>query len=241
MEAMSWNVASVMTRDVVAVAPDAPYKEVVERLHERGVSAVPVVDADRRVLGIVSEADLLLKEERVLQWPGERLLDPHGDAARAAARSAAGLMTSPAVTVESRASLTQAARLMHRHHVKRLPVVDSTGRLVGIVSRGDLLLAFLRSDESIAGEVREHVLTDTLSIDPDDLGVRVEDGVVRLEGRLETRSLARILVRLVAAVEGVVGVVGVDHRLSWRLDDVGLRPEAPPLTEQLSAAERRDW
>lgn len=233
---MSWTVASVMTTDVVTVAPDATYKEVVERLQQRRVSAAPVVDRDRRLLGIVSEADLLLKEERPAARAGGHLLDPHGDAARATARNAAALMTSPALTVESRATLTQAARLMHQHHVKRLPVVDAEGTLVGIVSRADLLKAFLRSDESIATEMREQVVAEMLTIDPDEVGIRVEDGVVRLEGELETRSLARILARLAAAVEGVVGI---DNRLRWRLDDTGLGVEAPPLAERLSAGERR--
>jgi CBS domain-containing protein len=232
---MSWTVASVMTRNVVTVAPSATYKEVAGRLHERGVSAVPVVDAEHRVVGIVSEADLLLKEERPAPRPGGHLLDPHGDAARATARNAAALMTSPAVMVGSRATLTEAARLMHHRHVRRLPVVDAAGALVGIVSRADLLTAFLRSDESIAVEVRDDVLAATLAIEPDDLEIGVEDGVVRLEGELETRSLARILVRLVAAVEGVVGV---DDRLCWRLDDTGIRAEMPPLALRLSASER---
>lgn len=233
---MSWTVASVMTRDVATVGPDATYKEVAGRLRERGVSAVPVVDQDRRVLGVVSEADLILKEERPAPRPGGHLLDPHGRAARAQARTALALMSTPAVTVGPEATLTEAARRMHERQVKRLPVVDAAGRLVGIVSRADLLTAFLRSDESIADEVREDVLVGTLAIDPDELEIGVQDGVVRLAGQLETRSLARILVRLVAAVEGVVGV---DDRLSWRLDDTGIRPETSPLAIRLSAAERR--
>jgi CBS domain-containing protein len=232
---MSWTVASVMTRDVVTVPPSATYKDVVERLHERRVSALPVVDAAHRVLGIVSEADLLLKEERPPHRPGGVLVDPHGDAARATARSAAALMTSPVVTVGCEATLTQAARLMHEHHVKRLPVVDASGTLVGIVSRADLLLAFLRSDESIAEEVRDHVFVETLAIDPDDVRIDVDDGVVLLEGQVESRSLARILVRLAGAVEGVVGV---DDRLRWSLDDSRLTVQAPPLAEQLAADER---
>ena len=153
------------------------------------------------------------------------------------ARNAAALMTSPAVTVASGATLTEAARLMHRHHVKRLPVVDAAGGLVGIVSRADLLSVFLRSDESIVEEVRHHVVGETLAIDPDDVQVGVANGVVRLEGQLETRSLARILVRLAAAVEGVVGV---DDRLRWRLDDTDIRPPISPLVERLAAVERRD-
>jgi CBS domain-containing protein len=233
---MSWTVAAVMTRDVVTVPPSATYKDVVERLHERGVSAVPVVDTAHQVLGIVSEADLLLKEERPPHRPGGALLDPHGDTARATARNAAALMTAPAITVAGRATLTEAARLMHGHHIKRLPVVGPTGELIGIVSRADLLLAFLRSDESIAEEVRDHVAFETLAIDPECLRIEVDDGVVLLEGRVETRSLARILVRLAGAVEGVVGV---DDRLGWELDDSDLRPGTSPLAERLAAEERR--
>jgi CBS domain-containing protein len=155
---MSWNVATVMTADVVTVGPGAVYKEVAERLRDHRVSAVPVVDAERRVIGVVSEADLLLKEERPDRPLGGPLVHPHGDAARAEARNAAALMTSPAVTVGPEATLTEAARLMHRRHVKRLPVVDADGRLVGIVSRADLLQVFLRGDDAIATEVRVDVL-----------------------------------------------------------------------------------
>jgi CBS domain-containing protein len=234
---MSWTVASVMTRDVVTVAPDATYKEVVERLHESNVSAVPVLDGERRVLGIVSEADLLLKEERPEPRPGGHLLEPHSDAARAAARNAATLMTSPALTVAPQATLTQAARLMHQHRVKRLPVVGPDATLVGIVSRADMLMAFLRSDESIAHELREAIVAGTLAVDPDELKIGIDDGVVRLEGELEKRSLARVLVRLPAAVEGVVGV---DDHLMWRLDDTGHGSEAQPPAEHLSTGERCD-
>jgi CBS domain-containing protein len=232
---MSWNVASVMTREVVTVAPEAAYKEVVARMQELRVSAVPVVDADRHVLGIVSEADLLLKEERPVPRPGGRLLDPHGSAAKATARDAAALMTSPALTVRPEATLTEAARLMHRNHVKRLPVVDGEERLLGIVSRADLLKAFIRSDESIAREVREELVERTLAIDPEALSVAVAAGVVRLTGELETRSLARILVRLASSVEGVVGV---EDRLRWRLDDTDLGMPTPPLAIRYSAGER---
>lgn len=232
---MSWTVGSVMTRDVVTVGPAAPYKQVAELLRARHVSAVPVIDAANRVIGVVSEADLLLKEERLTARPGGPLLDPHGDAAKAMARNAAALMSSPAMTVQVTTTLTEAARLMRRHHVKRLPVVDDQGRLVGIVSRVDLLQAFIRSDDSIAREVRDDVIIGTLVIDPDQVQVGVVDGVVRLEGEVETRSLARILTRLVKAVEGVVGV---DDRLKWRLDDSHIRPELPPLALRLSADER---
>lgn len=231
---MSWTVGAVMTREVEAVGPGTTYKAVTERLRERRISAVPVVDADGRVLGVVSEADLMLKEEQP-RHRGGPLVDPHGDSARALGRIAGALMTSPAVTIGPRATLTEAARLMHHRHVKRLPVVDGEGRLVGIVSRADILSAYARSDDSILLEVREEVLRRTLAIDPDTVAVTVTEGVVRLEGELETRSLGRILARL---TQGVEGVVGVDSRLSWELDDSHLRPDPPPNAERLAADER---
>ena len=232
---MSWNVASVMTADVVTVSPGALYKEVIERLRERRVSAVPVVDSERRVIGVVSEADLLLKEERRGHEPGGALVHPHGDAAKAEARNAAALMSAPAVTVRPEATLTEAARLMHSQHVKRLPVVDGEGRLVGIVSRADLLLVFLRSDDSIGREIREDLLLHTLVIDPATVRVAVDDGVVQLDGEVETRSLALILTRLVKAVEGVVAV---ESRLRWRVDDSAVGVPTHPLAPRYSADER---
>lgn len=158
-----------------------------------------------------------------------------GDAAKAEARSTADLMTAPAVTVGPEATLAEAARLMHRRRVKRLPVVDGEGRLVGIVSRADLLQPFLRIDESIAEEVRTAVLLQTLVIEPEAVTVTVENGVVRLEGELETRSLAAIAARLVKAVDGVVAV---DNRLSWELDDTKIHPQSPPMALRYSADER---
>jgi CBS-domain-containing membrane protein len=232
---MSWNVATVMTTDVVTVGPGTVYKEVVERLRDHRVSAVPVVDAERRVIGVVSEADLLLKEERPDRPRGGPLVHPHGDAARAEARNAAALMTSPAVTVGPEATLTEAARLMHRRHVKRLPVVDAEGRLVGIVSRADLIQVFLRSDDSIATEVREDVLRHALAVDPETVTIGVEDGVVRLHGQVETKSLTSMAARLVRAVEGVVAV---ENRLSWKLDDTAFEVPLHPLAPRYSANER---
>ena len=232
---MSWNVAAVMTTNVVTVAPGTVYKDVVECLRTRHVSAVPVVDGERRVVGVVSEADLLLKEERPDPGPGGALLHPHGDAAKALARNAAALMTSPAVTVRPEATLTEAARLMHRKHVKRLPVVDAEGRLLGIVSRADLLQPFLRSDQSIEHEIRERVLRHVLAIDPAAVVVTVADGVVRLEGQVETKSLVRITAHLVQAVEGVVAV---ENRLSWKFDDTHVDVPMHPLALRYSVDER---
>lgn len=220
---MSWIVASVMTRDVETVPMQAPFKDIVTRMRRRGVSALPVTDEGGRVVGIVSEADLLLKEERPASGPGGPLMDPGGPAAKAEGRTAAALMSRPVVTTRPEATLSEAARVLHSKGLKRLPVVDEDGRLVGIVSRVDLLQPFVRSDASIEREVREDLLDTTLGLRRHAIAVSVEDGVVRLEGELETRSLARILARL---VQGMEGVVSVDERLRWRTDDITHRAGA---------------
>ena len=231
---MSWHVRSVMTTRVVTVAPMAGYKEIARRMYEHRVSAMPVVDPDGRVEGVVSQADLLLKEERLAWGVGPRRIVARADEVRATARDAAAMMSSPAITIGPHATLTQAARIMHQQRVKRLPVVDEEGRLVGMVSRGDLLRPFLRSDESIAHEVREDVLRRSLAMDPETVQLEVEDGIVRLAGTLETRSMAVIASRLVEHVEGVVGI---DDQLSWTRDDRRIEVE-PPMAARLSADER---
>lgn len=209
---MDVTVADVMTSAVVTVDVNTPFKEIAELLHSYHITAVPVV-GDDGLVGIVSEADLL---------------DRRGE-------DAAALMTAPVVTIRPGASVTEAARVMHRRRVKRLPVVDSTGKLVGIVSRADLLKVFLRSDAAISGEINEQVLRKTLWIDPEQLEVTVSEGIVTLAGELESKSLSRIVVRM---AENVAGVIEVRDRLRYRLDDTRLGPEIPPGALQYSAGER---
>jgi CBS domain-containing protein len=227
---MSWTVGDVMTKDVVTVGPDTDFKACVDLLRVKGVSALPVVDGDY-VLGIVSEHDLLLKEEN--RDPEVHLR--RREVNQAKGRTAGVVMRSPALCVGLGESLARTARLMHKRAVKRMPVLDETGRLVGIVSRHDLLKAFLRSDESIRHEVCKDLLEKELWIDSRAVDVDVRDGVVALTGELETRSLADLLARLVGAVEGVVGV---DSRLAFRLDDTHVKSPLPPMALQLSAQER---
>jgi CBS domain-containing protein len=215
---MQKTVGDVMTMTVVLVHGSTPFKEVVRRMQEHRVSAVPVVDEDGRTLGVVSEADLILKEDPYLEgeprlFEGRRHRldrDKHG------AKTAAELMTRPAVTIAPEASLGEAARLMSDHVIKRLPVVGQDGRIVGIASRSDLLKIFLRSDAEIARDIREDVIRRTLWIDPNTIRVTVREGVATVEGQIERRSLIPVLVGLVHAVEGVVGI---DNRLSFFVDD----------------------
>jgi CBS domain-containing protein len=223
---MQKTVKDVMTRTVVVVRDSTPFKEVVLRMQEHRVSAVPVVDELGHALGVVSEADLILKEDSTLHGEA-RLFEGRRhrhERAKHAAATAAALMTAPAVTVAPEATLGEAARLMTKHAIKRLPVVGPDGRVVGIVSRADLLKVFLRTDAEISREIREDVIRRTLWIDPTTIRVVVREGVATLEGQIERRSLVPVLVALVRSVEGVVAV---DSRLSFLIDDTSPGGDLP--------------
>ncbi|WP_435210421.1 CBS domain-containing protein [Streptomyces sp. bgisy034] len=201
-------VRDVMTRDVAVVNRDAAFKDIVRTLQDRKVSALPVVDGGGRVIGIVSEADLLHKEEFRDGDPDRYTqLRRLSDLVKAGSVTAGELMTRPALTVTDDATLAQAARTMARAGVKRLPVVDADGRLEGVVSRVDLLKVFLRDDEEIAEEVRREVVAYLFPLPASAVRVDVLDGVVRLGSRIRDKSLVPVAARLVRAVEGVVDVV----------------------------------
>ncbi|WAZ19491.1 CBS domain-containing protein [Streptomyces cinnabarinus] len=201
-------VSDVMTRDVAVVRRDAAFKDIVRTLHDRKVSALPVVDGARRVLGVVSEADLLPKEEFRDSDPDRYTqLRRLSDLAKAGSVTAGELMTAPALTVRADTTLAQAARIMARARVKRLPVVGDTDRLEGVVSRSDLLKVFLRDDEEIAEEVRREVVAHLFPAPASAVRVSVHEGVVRLGGRVRDTSLVPVAARLARAVEGVVDVL----------------------------------
>jgi CBS-domain-containing membrane protein len=231
---MSWTVADVMTKDVVSVGPEEDFKSVAKLMHLHEVSALPVVDQEGKLVGIVSESDLLAKERERganrpllgLRWNEDSLAD---------ARTAGDVMTSPAICIAPDASIPEAARLMYREAVKRLPVIGQKGDLLGIVSRADLLKTFTRSDESIRRDIIEDVLKKALFIDPRTVHVEVVNGLVRLSGELESKSLAGLLVKMIERVEGTVAV---DSKLTGRLDDGKIHVDQPPRALQLSADER---
>jgi CBS domain-containing protein len=221
-----WTVKDVMTKDVVSVGEKTPYKEIVEALAQHAVSAVPVVDEQNRVLGVVSEADLLHKMEFTGLEPHLRLLERRQRRiarAKAVSDVARDLMSSPAVTISPHASLPAAARMMDDEHVRRLPVVDERGHLIGIVSRSDVLRVYLRDDTAIANEIREEVLLRTLWIDPNEVSVMVERGVVRLSGATGRRSTADIIVKMVSSVAGVVDVLS---EVTYDYDDARVGEES---------------
>lgn len=216
-----WTVGDVMTRDVATVTPQTSYREIVDRLVGRAVSAVPVVDPHGRVVGVVSEADLLHKVEAMGDPRDRRVIlrIPRHDAAKAQGLTAADLMTMPPVTVWPETSVVAAARRLESRKVKRMPVVDDDGRLVGIVSRRDLLRMHTRPDAQIRADIVDGVLVRTLWIDPLSVEVDVVDGVVTVTGKVESRSVARLLVELAGEVAGVVEVA---DRLTWERDDTRL-------------------
>ncbi|GAA2635474.1 MULTISPECIES: CBS domain-containing protein [Streptomyces] len=202
MPASQSTVSDLMTHTAIAIGREASYKEIVELLHEWKVSAVPVLEGEGRVVGVVSEADLLPKEEFRREEPV--LPDQLDEASKAGAVLAEDLMSSPAVTVHADATAAEAARIMARKGVKRLPVVNEVGMLEGVVSRSDLLKVFLRPDEELEEEIRQAVLAELAP------GARldffVQDGVVALRGPLRDRALVPLLARAIRSVEGVVDV-----------------------------------
>lgn len=211
------KVRDVMTADVVCVTPDTPLKQVAFLMVERRISGVPVVDTNDAVVGVVSEADFLIKEE------GEHEAEPRhpwfdlfatdraakrAELERIAARSAGEAMTAPAVTIGPEESLHQAARTMSRRSINRLPVVED-GRLVGIISRADIVRVFARSDH----ELRERVSLALRAVDGISV-TDVRDGVVELTGTVQSKALATAIRSLVQHLDGVMAVD--DRNVNWQ-------------------------
>lgn len=219
---MSVTVQDVMTAKVIWVEKDTPFAALAAALRQYRVSAFPVVDADGRVIGVVSESDMLAKEALGCgedQPPGMITgLLRHELLMKARATTAAGLMTSPAVTVAPRDTVEQAAKLMYLHHVKRLPVVDPAGHLLGIVSRSDVLSVYGRPDEDIRDQIENTILAAESAGESGSepagepaagrgsFEVTVKDGVVTLAGRPRTGARGHEIVREIRHVEGVVSV-----------------------------------
>ncbi|MDQ6855737.1 MAG: CBS domain-containing protein [Candidatus Dormibacteraeota bacterium] len=212
-----------MTRDVVTVLPTATFHEMTGLMNEKGISALPVVDHQGVLLGIVSEADLLLKESPP-RARRHRLREGRRQAElrrKAEAVDAAGALTTPVVSIGSGASMAAAVRLLQARGIKRLVVMGVDNRLVGIVSRHDLLAGFSRSDDEIRTDIVDGVIPRWLLVDPVHVHVEVRGGVVRLDGTVERRSDAELLPHL---VRGLDGVVDVDSTLEFSFDDRNLSP-----------------
>jgi CBS domain-containing protein len=223
--AVAMRVRDLMTRNVRTIAPEASIRDVAKLMVEHRISGLPVCDPDGRVLGVVSEGDILYKEhdprEGHAGGPLGWIVDGAPNFAgyvKAKALTAAKAMTTPALTIAPEAAVSEAARTMCEYRVNRLPVVEDE-KLVGIVTRADLVRAFTRDDAAILDEINTEVLARTLWVE-DDVVVEVSRGAVSLAGQLERRSDVELLERLVAAVPGVVTVAS---SVAWRLDDMTRR------------------
>ncbi|MDN3027822.1 CBS domain-containing protein [Streptomyces sp. S.PB5] len=228
------KVGSVMTTQVVRATHGTPFKEVARLLGDNRISGLPVVDDDDKVIGVISETDLLARQAEtpdpyepkkhfrraMLTREGRRRI------AKAAARTAGQLMSRPPVTVHADDTIVEAARTMAQHHIERLPVLDEEQRLVGIVTRRDLLQVFLRPDAEIRAEVIDEVLVRALWLPPRGVDVSVTEGVVTLAGHMERKSETEIAVSMTRQIDGVVAVV---DKLTHRLDDSHLRPDQESL------------
>ncbi|WP_055569253.1 CBS domain-containing protein [Streptomyces atriruber] len=223
------KIGSVMISDVISAQRGTPFKEVARLLSEHCISGLPVIDSDEKVIGVISETDLLVREAEA---PGSyapsrrfRLLKQHSvarkDRSKSTARTAGQLMSTPPICVHAEQTIAEGARRMAEHRVERLPVIDDEDRLVGIVTRRDLLQMFLRPDDSIRHEVIEQVLVRTLWLSPRTITVEVCEGVVTLVGQLERRSEVPIALHMTREIDGVVAVV---DQLSYRMDDSHLQP-----------------
>jgi CBS-domain-containing membrane protein len=210
---MHASVKDVMSTQVIAVRQGASYKEMAAMLHEQRVSAFPVLDDDNRVVGIVSEADLLAKEAFDGAMPGAlQAVLRRREHGKANAVTAEELMTKPAVTIGPDAPVTQAAKLMYSRRVKRLPVINDHGRLIGIVTRADVLSVYSRPDEDIHREIHQDLILDVFLCDPERFTVEVKDGIVTIAGTPETAPVGH---DIVDAARHVEGVVAVRDRLSY--------------------------
>lgn len=216
-----------MTTTVITIGPEASLKEAARRMVEAGISGLPVTDESGALIGMITEADFVKSESgrraakraRLLRWltsqdevPDHRL-------------AVSDVMTTEVVTLGPDADHAEAARVMRKAGIKRIPVLDGSGKLVGLVSRSDILRAFVRSDRDITEEITDHVMVEVLWIDPRDVEVVCEDGNVAFTGRLPTRSDAQLLVDLTRRLDGVASV---KDGLTWKVDNTKLQMVAPP-------------
>jgi CBS-domain-containing membrane protein len=211
---MSSTVKDVMSTHVIAVRQNAPYKDMAAMLHDQRVSAFPVLDDDNRVVGVVSEADLLTKAAFEGTVPRTLVSRQERVRKQVNALTAADLMTKPPVTIGPDEPVTDAARLMFDQRVKRLPVINANGTLIGILTRADVLRVYGRPDAELQHRVKDLIL-GTFGGDPDQFTVTVKDGIVTVEGTPESTSVRH---DIISAIRHMEGVVAVRDRLSSPAD-----------------------
>jgi CBS domain-containing protein len=221
------KVRDIMTTDPVKVTADTRLREAARLMVRHRVSGLPVVDEGGKLIGILSEGDFIRREAGRDRPHGVSLLDAvfgEGELQPVGAETVAEIMTRSVVTITPEATVGEAARVMGRRSVKRLPVVDLEGELIGIVSRADVVGAFTKPDDVIQDEVREDLIRRLLFLDPELVEVSVSDGVVTLEGELENRTEAHLLEEL---SRRIAGVVRVESRLRYKVDDRKLERDYP--------------
>lgn len=220
------RVRDVMTKDVIGIGPEAALKEAARRMITASVSGLVVADDQGSLVGVISEADFVKTEAGrradtragLLRWLFPAKTFPDSE------QRVGDVMTTDPVTIGPDADHAEAARLMGKARVKRLPVVDHDGKLVGIISRSDILRVFARSDAEIVAEIRDRVIRDVLWIDPKPVKIVCDDGNVILSGLLETKSDADLLVGLTRRLDGVVSIQ--DH-LTWAIDNTRVEMVSP--------------
>lgn len=195
----------IMTSEVITVTPDTPIREAANLMLGNKVSGLPVVNGDGRLVGIITEADFLRLEVARHEADDPRPVETVGE-----------VMSPSVLTIGPAHSITDAARIMVVNDINRLPVVDDDGRVLGIVSRLDVVAVFTRPDEVIEDEVKEDVVRRVLFVDPESFDVTVRHGTVTFKGEIGTRTEARLLEDMVRRLDGVIRV---DNQLAWRVDD----------------------
>ncbi|MGD2042629.1 MAG: CBS domain-containing protein [Acidimicrobiia bacterium] len=230
------KVRDLMTTQVISVGPKASLKEAARRMIEAGISGLLVTDDTGSLVGVITEADFVkgesgrraAKRARLLRWFGD------GDEMPSTERLVEDVMTSDVITLGPDADHADAARVMRKSGIKRIPIVEDDGTLRGIVSRSDILRAFARADSEIVAELRDHVMGEVLWIDPRKVEVKSVDGNVELHGHLETKSDAALLEDLTKRLDGVVSV---NSHLTWEVDNTKLEIN-PPTRDHLA---RPNW
>lgn len=223
------RVVDLMASDVISVRPDTSLRDAARIMVEKGISGLPVTNEEGTLVGVVSEGDFLRKEVDRGDLMGRGLLGVLFDNrdSLAEAETVGEVMAENLFTVSPDATLVEAARTMTTHGVKRLPVVTREGKLVGVISRRDVVAAFTRPDELIEDEIREDILRRLLFLDPALLDISVTAGVVSIAGELPTRTDTRLLEAMVQRTDGVIRA---EIDVTWKVDDTqaGIEPSNLP-------------
>jgi CBS domain-containing protein len=223
-----------MTTEILTVGPEASLKEAARRMLEGEISGLPVINDDGDLVGIITEADFMATEadRRVTRRAGLLRLFVRDAEIPSHERLVGDVMTSDVKVIGPESDHAEAARLMEKEGIKRIPVV-ADGRLIGLIARADMLKAYVRSDEEIIDEIQGHVMKDILWIDSRRVEIECVDGNVIVSGHLETKSDASLLIELTRRLDGVTSVS--DH-LTWEVDNTKLEMVSPP-----SGYARGDW